>query len=65
MIVIVDERDTVKDGYTAWFDREGVSATGLSPTDFDNWVKSVSEPDLLSVETFRSAIAPAASFFPS
>ena len=36
MIVIVDERDTVKDGYTAWFDREGVSATGLSPVDFDN-----------------------------
>jgi two-component system, OmpR family, flagellar system response regulator FtcR len=52
MIVIVDERDTVKDGYTAWFDREGVSATGLSPADFDTWVKSVSEPDMGSVEAF-------------
>jgi DNA-binding response OmpR family regulator len=52
MIVIVDERDTVKDGYTAWFDREGVSATGLSPADFDTWVKSVSEPDMRSVEAF-------------
>lgn len=52
MIVIVDERDAVKDGYTAWFDREGVSATGLCPGDFDNWVKTVSEPDILAVEAF-------------
>jgi two-component system, OmpR family, flagellar system response regulator FtcR len=52
MIVIVDERDAVKEGYTAWFDREGVSATGLCPTDFDNWVKTVSEPDILAVEAF-------------
>lgn len=52
MIVIVDEREAVKEGYTAWFDREGVSATGLSPSDFDNWVGGVSEPDLLAVEAF-------------
>lgn len=52
MIVIVDERDAVKDGYTAWFDREGVSATGLSPGDFDNWVGGVSEPDIQAVEAF-------------
>lgn len=52
MIVIVDERDAVKEGYTAWFDREGVSATGLSPTDFDTWVGGVSEPDLAAVEAF-------------
>ena len=29
MIVIVDERETVTEGYASWFDREGVSATGL------------------------------------
>ena len=52
MIVIVDERETVKEGYRAWFDREGVSATGLCPSDFDNWVKTVSEPDILAVEAF-------------
>jgi DNA-binding response OmpR family regulator len=52
MIVIVDERDTVTGGYTAWFDREGVSATGLCPGDFDNWVKTVSDPDILAVEAF-------------
>ena len=52
MIVIVDERETVTGGYTAWFDREGVSATGLYPHDFDNWVKTVSNPDILAVEAF-------------
>jgi len=52
MIVIVDEREAVTEGYRAWFDREGISATGLSTTDFDNWVKTVSEPDLLAVEAF-------------
>jgi DNA-binding response OmpR family regulator len=52
MIVIVDEREAVMEGYRAWFDREGVSATGLSTTDFDNWVKTVSEPDILAVEAF-------------
>ena len=52
MIVIVDEREAVQEGYRAWFDREGISATGLSTTDFDNWVKTVSEPDILAVEAF-------------
>jgi DNA-binding response OmpR family regulator len=52
MIVIVDEREAVMEGYRAWFDREGVSATGLSTADFDNWVKTVSEPDILAVEAF-------------
>jgi DNA-binding response OmpR family regulator len=52
MIVIVDDRDSVAEGYSAWFDREGVSATGLNPSDFSNWVKTVSDPDILAVEAF-------------
>jgi len=52
MIVIVDERETVLSGYTAWFYREGVSATGLAPTDFRNWVNTASEPDIGAVEAF-------------
>jgi two-component system, OmpR family, flagellar system response regulator FtcR len=52
MIVIVDDRESVSEGYAAWFDREGVSATGLSPTDFGNWVTTVSDPDILAVEAF-------------
>jgi two-component system, OmpR family, flagellar system response regulator FtcR len=52
MIVIVDDRETVNGGYTSWFDREGVSATGIAPIDFDNWVKTVCERDMLAVEAF-------------
>jgi DNA-binding response OmpR family regulator len=52
MIVIVDDRESVSQGYSAWFDREGVSATGLVPADFSNWVKTVSDPDILAVEAF-------------
>ncbi len=52
MIVIVDDRDSVSEGYSAWFDREGVSATGLSPSDFGTWVTTVSDPDILAVEAF-------------
>jgi len=52
VIVIVEERETVKEGYAAWFDREGVTATGLCSSDFDSWVKTVSEQDILAVEAF-------------
>lgn len=52
MIVIVDERETVSDGYASWFDREGVSAAGLRPGEFDQWVDTVSQPDILAVEAF-------------
>ena len=52
MIVIVDERETVLDGYTAWFCREGVSATGLAPQDFRQWVNTAPEPDIDAVEAF-------------
>ncbi|WP_088348401.1 MULTISPECIES: response regulator transcription factor [Rhodomicrobium] len=52
MIVIVDERETVTEGYTSWFDREGVSATGFRAADFGNWVKTVSDPDIDAVEAF-------------
>ena len=52
MIVIVDERETVTEGYASCFDREGVSATGLCPTDFENWVQTVSDPDMSAVEAF-------------
>lgn len=52
MIVIVDERETVTDGYASWFDREGVAATGFRTADFGNWVKTVSDPDINAVEAF-------------
>ncbi|MFZ4807726.1 MAG: response regulator transcription factor [Hyphomicrobiaceae bacterium] len=52
MIVIVDERPVVTEGYSSWFEREGVSATGLQPQEFANWVRTASDPDILAVEAF-------------
>jgi DNA-binding response OmpR family regulator len=52
MIVIVEEQSAVKEGYASWFDREGVCVTGLCSNDFSEWVKSVSERDMLAVEAF-------------
>ena len=50
MIVIVDEREAVTEGYTSWFGREGVSATGFCPGEFGNWVKAVADPDIRAIE---------------
>lgn len=50
MIVIVDEREAVTEGYTSWFGREGVSATGFCPGEFGNWVKAVADPDMRAIE---------------
>jgi two-component system, OmpR family, flagellar system response regulator FtcR len=50
MIVVVDERATVTQGYTAWFDREGISACGLAPGEFEGWVRALSDPDMKAVE---------------
>jgi DNA-binding response OmpR family regulator len=52
MIVVVDERATVTEGYASWFDREGISACGLAPGEFESWVSAVSEADMRSVEAF-------------
>jgi DNA-binding response OmpR family regulator len=52
MIVVVDERVTVTEGYASWFGREGISACGLAPGEFEGWVSAVSESDMRSVEAF-------------
>jgi hypothetical protein len=36
MIVVVDERELVKDGYTSLFGREGIPSTGFDPSEFGN-----------------------------
>jgi len=52
MIVVVDERQLVIDGYTAMFAREGISTTGLAPDDFANWMQDAGTNDLSAVEAF-------------
>lgn len=49
MIVIVDERDIVTQGYTSLFGREGFPSTGFKATEFDDWINSADTDDLKSV----------------
>jgi DNA-binding response OmpR family regulator len=52
MYVIVDERQMVTAGYTACFDREGVSSLGLFSGEFQGWLNAVSSTELDAVQGF-------------
>lgn len=52
MIVIVDERELVKNGYHSMFNREGVASAGFRSGEFGEWVESAAESDLKSVRAF-------------
>jgi Response regulators consisting of a CheY-like receiver domain and a winged-helix DNA-binding domain len=52
MIVVVDERELVKDGYTSLFGREGIPSTGFDPAEFGEWVNSAADSDIAAVEAF-------------
>lgn len=49
MIVIVDERAGVKEGYSSLFGREGVPSAGFGATEFGEWVSSAADADLKAV----------------
>jgi DNA-binding response OmpR family regulator len=52
MIIIVEADETYIDGDALGFGREGISAEGVAASDFEDWVRTTSEPDILSVEAF-------------
>lgn len=52
MIIIVEECETLMKGDPLGFGREGISAEGLAASDFQDWVRTASEPDMLAVEAF-------------
>jgi DNA-binding response OmpR family regulator len=52
MIVIVDERKLVTEGYSSMFGREGVASTGFGSSEFGEWVTSAADEDLQSVRAF-------------
>ncbi|KAA3514037.1 MULTISPECIES: response regulator transcription factor [Agrobacterium] len=52
MIVVVDERKLVKDGYTALFGREGIPSTGFDPAEFGEWVNTAADSDIAAIEAF-------------
>jgi DNA-binding response OmpR family regulator len=49
MIVIVDERELVKGGFSSLFTREGVASAGFHPCEFDEWVDTAAPGDLKAV----------------
>jgi DNA-binding response OmpR family regulator len=52
MIVIVDERERVKEGFSSLFGREGIASTGFGGNEFGEWVSTAAEADLKSVGAF-------------
>jgi len=52
MIVVVDERGIVKDGYTSLFAREGIPSTGFDPKEFGEWVTTAADSDIAAIEAF-------------
>jgi len=58
MIVIVDDREMVVDGYRSGFSREGIASTGFDPDEFQGWLGAVSKTDLMSVEAFLLGNSP-------
>ena len=52
MIVVLDDRAGVADGYVALFRREGVAACAMAPRDLPDWLIGVSDADLVAVEAF-------------
>ncbi|MBA3446682.1 MAG: response regulator transcription factor [Pseudaminobacter sp.] len=52
MIVIVDERKLVTQGFNSLFDREGVASAGFASGEFGEWVSSAADDDVKSVRAF-------------
>ncbi len=52
MIVIIDERELVKEGYNSLFNREGVASAGFGSTEFGEWVETVADDDIRAVSAF-------------
>jgi DNA-binding response OmpR family regulator len=52
MFVVLDDRSTVAGGFVACFDREGVAATAVEPSEFSEWFELINDSDLAVIEGF-------------
>ncbi|VVT32168.1 response regulator transcription factor [Rhizobium sp. EC-SD404] len=52
MIVVVDERELVTEGFKSLFGREGVPSASFEPREFQAWVHTAADTDLDAVEAF-------------
>jgi len=64
MIIIIEEGETLLEGDALGFGREGISAEGLSASDFEDWVRTAPDPDMLAVEAFLLGEFSQRSIFP-
>lgn len=64
MIVIVDERERVKEGYSSLFGREGVPSTGFGASEFGEWVATAAESDIKAVGAFLIGECDSSQFSP-
>ncbi len=64
MYIIVDERELVTTGYKSSFDREGVSAVGFDPDNFEGWISDAAEGDLTAVEAILLGECPGREGYP-
>lgn len=52
MIVVVDDRELVTNGYKSLFGSEGVSSAGFQVDEFKGWVETAADADMSAVEAF-------------
>ena len=52
MIVVVDDRQLVTDGYASIFGREGVPSASFDSMEFGEWVSTAADSDINAVEAF-------------
>jgi DNA-binding response OmpR family regulator len=52
MFVVLDDRLTVAAGYVACFEREGVAATSVEPSEFFEWFEVINDADVAVIEGF-------------
>ena len=49
MIVLVDERELVTDGFRSLFGREGIPSASFVPEDFRDWMATAADTDIGSI----------------
>jgi two-component system, OmpR family, flagellar system response regulator FtcR len=52
MFVVLDDRSTVAGGYVACFEREGIAATAVEPSEFFEWFELINDGDVAVIEGF-------------
>lgn len=52
MLIVVDERKVVRDGFISMFESTGVAVTGLSAADCRTWIDSVAQREIEAIDGF-------------